>query len=304
MRKALVATLVISALGLSGCGMISNKIAQIAQQTSTVETTTAKTATLAAPTTTSSESDSIFDDNDVIKDTGGEGITDKWISDNFLKKQGTSSYALVNPEIYVPKDLQGVPLPGKVDDNVVVWQAVGCTSVPFTAFGPEVATAKDGVITASGWISEPVGAVVAGWTLMAIAYGSQDRAAAIADATGLSKSDAQKLLTDHPALTSQTPSYRDTQPENCYLDEIRSTAFQIVDYGTDWAEVDYFVPIDSETGVWTRAKMYWDAQLSDWRLEPESFTNYQNLLDGLAAGNSNLIVSTPKADETDEAYVW
>ena len=227
-------------------------------------------------------------------------VPNSWFTEHFEPKPAHMKVPRGKEDLYFPKDLQGVALPTGTSAQVTVWQAVGCVPIPFSVAGPEVATAKDGVISVSGWEKTEQGAIFAAHSLFSAALESREIAIGTAQAMGISEGEASSLIRKYPAVWYHKSQYQDANPADCGVPNALPGAAKIGKL-EDTTTVSYFLPVESVLkGVWFDISVRWDETAKDWRLMPESFAELQKLYDSLESES----IKIERFDDSTDFFYW
>lgn len=222
---------------------------------------------------------------------------DEWVQDTFSSAPYLVQNATANPQAWVPDNGDGEPLPNEATKDDVVWQLPACVLMPYTGNGPTNSQVKDGFVDVSGWEQSEEGAAAAAVALFAMSVEADDRAQAVATATGVSEQDAERLVATEEVFSSGS-SFDDARTPQCDSALNRMTAWNVVDYSDNRAVVDYFVPMeDASTGGVLRMSVEW--QDNDWKLSPSSFDSYHQAIENLSQAGG-----TGRAVDLEEFTQW
>lgn len=215
-----------------------------------------------------------------------------WMKKNMQPAPYLNQWATKNAQAYMPKKIQGVPLPKDAPTDAVIWQRPACIIAPFTGSGPTKTAAQDGVLELNGYAHTEFGAVAAGIGLFSAAASSKDVATAIEKATGISPREAQRIAATNKALVNNRSDYDDSSTPECSGHVERPTQYRVIDYSDTQAIIDYFIPMSGENiGASMRISVDW--KNGDWRLNSDSFSAYDSAIDAAKKTNGKGWSITP-----------
>ncbi|MFW0797666.1 hypothetical protein AAFP30_27940 [Gordonia sp. CPCC 205515] len=204
-------------------------------------------------------------------------VPQSWIDDRFTDPVLEPDASRI-PFTYVPKNLKGEPLPAhSATDDPVMWQAVGCKALAFSADAGPVGRTDGG--WPSGWTRTPKGAALAAWSIALLFEVMPDRAEFIreyltGDTTGFEQRSEQR----DPRAGVRAQQW--AEGADCF----RAAASRRVDIDTQvtLTEQDRLAAVRSHAPLYSFTwdfPLVWDEEAGDWKTTADGMEQYWRTTD-------------------------